>query len=160
MSTDDEITFLRTYKDFIYYFNMLDRNIGFCLRRCMTLRGTRNAERWLSVSFDSKVKQLLRLAKECGVADAFASWSSDLEKCRHLRNIVAHGNWEWHEFIDKPIQYHAPEIDDGEGSFTNDEFTARLIFLIGVSETFQKARTLVEAACDKMAHHQAAGERC
>jgi hypothetical protein len=157
MNTENEIIFLRTYKDFIYYFNMLERNIGYCLRRCMGLRGSRNADRWLSASFDSKVKRLLRLAKDCGVADAFSAWRTDLDECRHLRNIVAHGNWEWKGFLDRPIHYHAPEVEDGKGSFTNDEFKSRLTFLIEVSETFRKTRTQVEAACERQAQHRAAG---
>ena len=154
MNTENEITFLRTYKDFIYYFNMLERNIGYCLRYCMTAFGTMNPDRWLSASFDSKVKRLLALAQETGVADTFSAWSSDLDDCRHLRNVVAHGNWEWMEFLDAPIQYHAPEIEDAKGGFTNEEFQSKLTVLIGVSETFQKTRAQLEAACEKQAQHQ------
>ena len=153
MNTKDEFTFLRTYKDFIFYFNMLERNIGYCLRKCLALRGNVNADRWLSASFDSKVKRLLGLAKETGVADTFSVWISDLEECRHLRNIVAHGSWDWAEFLDAPIQYHAPGIIDGKGCFTNEEFKSKLTFLIGVFETFRRIRTRLEAACAKQAQH-------
>ena len=151
MDTENEIIFLRTYKDFIYYFNMLERNIGYCLRYCMKSRGNVNSGKWLSASFDSKVKRILRLAKESGVDDKFSAWSSDIEECRHLRNIVTHGNWEWREFLDKPILFHAPEIEEGKGQFTNDEFKSKLTFLIKVSDTFRKIRTPLEAACEKQA---------
>ncbi len=149
INTENEIIFLRTYKDFIYYFNMLEHNVGYCLRNCMKLRGNIHPDRWLSVSFDSKVKRICKLAKEYGIDDKFSAWSSDIEECRHLRNIIAHGSWEWKEFLDKPIQFHAPEIESGRGQFTNDEFRSKLTFLKKVSETFRKIRTLLETACQK-----------
>ena len=111
MNTENEIIFLRTYKDFIYYFNMLERNIGYCLRYCLKQSCNENPDKWLSVSFNSKVKKILSLAKEVGVEDKFSEWSSDINTCRHLRNIISHGNWEWIAFLEKPIQYHAPEIE-------------------------------------------------
>jgi hypothetical protein len=151
MNTENEIIFLRTYKDFIYYFNMLERNIRYCLRYCLKQSCNENPDKWLSVSFNSKVKKILSLAKEVGVEDKFSEWSSDINTCRHLRNIISHGNWEWKAFLEKPIQYHAPEIENGQGEFTTAEFKSKLTFLIKVSETFSEIRTPLEIECQKKA---------
>ncbi len=149
MNSENEIIFLRTYKDFIFYFNMLERNIGYCLSCCLKSYGNKNSDKWLVTSFDSKVKRILKLAKRMGVDEKFCTWNSDIEECRHLRNIIVHGNWEWHEFSDKPIRFHAPEIENGKGEFTNDEFKSKLNFLKIASETFAKIRTQLETACQK-----------
>ncbi len=149
MNIENEIIFLRTYKDFIYYFNMLERNIGYCLRYCLKSSCNETPDKWLSVSFNSKVKKILSLAEEVGVGDNFSAWSSDINICRHLRNIISHGNWEWRDFLEKPIQYHAPEIENGKGEFTTAEFKSKLTFLKEVSETFSKIRTPLEIECQK-----------
>ena len=151
MNKDNEIGFLRTYKDFIYYFNMLERNIGYCLRHCLNLLNNMKTDKWLNVSFDSKIKRILSLAKEVGIDDKFSAWSSNINDCRHLRNIVTHGEWEWRGFSDKPIQFHAPEISNGKGEFTVAEFEAKLTFLKNVSDTFREIRTPLEIACQKYA---------
>ncbi len=148
MKTENEIDFLRTYKDFIYYFNMLERNIGYCLRSCLKSQSMK-PEKWLKVSFDSKIKRILKLAKEVGVDDKFSVWSSDINECRHLRNIVTHGEWEWREHLDKQILYHAPEINNAQGEFTVAEFESKLTFLKAVFETFMKIRAPLESACEK-----------
>ena len=147
MKKDNEIDFLRVYKDFIYYFNMLERNIGYCLRICLKSHNNTNSTKWLNANFDSKVKRILRLAKEVGVDDKFSVWSSDINECRHLRNIVTHGQWEWREHLEKPILFHAPEINNGQGEFTITEFESKLTFLKVVSDTFREIRTPLEIAC-------------
>lgn len=148
MKKDNEIDFLRTYKNFIYYFNMLERNIGYCLRYCLKPHNM-NSDKWIYVSFDSKIKRILSLAKKVGVDDKFSQWKLDINECRHLRNIVTHGRWEWREFSNKPIQFNAPEINNGKGEFTNTEFESKLTFLKAVSHTFSEIRALLEIAYQK-----------
>jgi len=91
----------------------------------------------------------MSLATVVGVESTFSSWNSDIQTCRQLRNIITHGNWEWHQFLDKPIQYHAPEIENNKGEFTVEEFSAQLIFLQEVSDTFREIRKILEIACEK-----------
>lgn len=156
MTSGKEIEFLRTYKNFIYTFNMLDRNIGYCLRYCSKRALQKNPEKWISASFDSKIRKVIILAKSFDLDTVFSEWHSNVEKCRYLRNIVAHGHWEWLDYLEKPIHYHAPEIKNGKGSFTVDEFQEKLIFLQDVGESFREIRKSLELACEKLVQPDAA----
>lgn len=151
MNIKGEIEFLRTYKDFIYHFNMLERNIGYSLRHCSSKKGNQNPEKWHSATFDSKVKKIISLATEHGIYDVFSDWHAQVQECRHLRNIISHGSWEWHWSHQEPIHFHAPEIEDGEGRFTTKEFQERFIYLKQVAETFGTIRTPLEIAVEKAA---------
>ena len=146
MNTEDEIRFLRTYKDFIYFFNILEGNLGYCLRYCLSKKGNQNPEKWLSASFDSKIKRVMALAKQHGVSETFSVWHTEVQACRHVRNIVSHGYWEWKWWLPEPIYFHAPEIENGEGQFTMEEFQLKLVYLKNVSEKFHTIRTILERA--------------
>ncbi|MDT8389282.1 MAG: hypothetical protein RRC34_02100 [Lentisphaeria bacterium] len=146
MNTEGEIEFLRAYKDFVYYFNMLERNIGYCLRFCSGKEGNQNPEKWHSANFDAKVKKVIALAKKYGVYEAFTGWHREIKKCRHLRNIVSHGSWEWKWWLPKPIFFHAPEFEDGKGEFTVEEFQERLSHLRNVPDVFRAIRSRLESA--------------
>ncbi len=151
MNTEEEISFLRAYKDFIYYFNMLERNIGYCLRYCLSKNGNRNPEKWLSASFDSKLKKVMALAKQHGVSEAFSDWHTEIQACRHLRNIISHGSWEWKGWLPEPIYFHAPEIENGEGQFTTEEFQHKLVYLKDVAKKFGTIRTILERKVESAA---------
>ena len=86
MNTEKEIDFLRTYKDFIYYFNLLDSNIGLSIRYCLALTKPEESEKWLTKSFDKKITKVLSLAKEGGLDAEFKEWHINVEECRILRN--------------------------------------------------------------------------
>jgi len=156
MTKNSEITFLRTYKDSIYYFNILDRNMGYCLRWCMRSgRNNRVSEKWLKLTFDQKFKKILLLAKKASSEAAFEVWSQKMEECRRMRNIIVHGHWEWKDFLERPIHYHAPEPFNQEGNFTVEEFQDQLSLLHEASELFSKLRTVLEEAADQEAQHVA-----
>ena len=149
MNSEHEIDFLRTYKDFIYFFNMLECNIGYSLRYCTERTKNKNPGKWLDASFDSKIKKVVKLVNAHKLETVFHDWLSDVEKCRHLRNIVAHGHWEWRENLERPILYHALDIPKGQGSFTVEEFQLKLRFLQDVGTSFNKIRAQLEAACHR-----------
>jgi hypothetical protein len=152
MTKDSEIMFLRAYKDFIYYFNMLDRNMGYCLRWCMCSgQNNRTSQNWLEVTFSRKFKKILFLAKEASSETLFDSWTRKMEACRRMRNIIVHGHWEWKNFLDRPIHYHAPEPFNQEGSFTVEEFQDQLSLLLETSELFSRLRPVLEKVADQEA---------
>ena len=146
MKTENEIDFLRTYKDFIYFFNMLERNLGSSLRFCARTTGHKTPEKWHTANFEKKIKKFMSLAKSNDLGAEFEDWHTKVQKCRHLRNIIAHGEWLWREWLEKPILYHAPDFPNGEGSFTTQEFMEKLNFLKEVLESFQELRTPLEQA--------------
>ena len=158
MSREDEIDFLRAYKDFIFYFNMLERNIGYCLSICLKRKGNGCSEKWLTASFDMKVKRLMILAKELELHEKFETWHLRVRRIRHLRNIVSHGQWEWKDWLSEPIYFHAPEIENGKGKFTIQEFRGKLSELLEISEVFSDIRTLLERASEKKTQQVAGGD--
>jgi hypothetical protein len=130
MTEHKEIVFLRTYKDFIYKFNMLDRNMAYFLRDCMrSVQGNSSTDKWHKVTFDQKLKKLLSIANKSIPERQYKILSQKLEECRLLRNVVVHGHWEWREFLDEPILYHTPEPFNQEGSLTVKAFQDKLSFL-------------------------------
>jgi hypothetical protein len=150
MTKDSEITFLRAYKDSIYFFNMLDRNMGYCLRWCMRSgRNNHASKKWLEVTFNQKFKKIQFLAKEASSEALFEEWSQKMEECRRMRNIIVHGHWEWKDFLERPIHYHAPEPFNQEGSFTVEEFQDQLSLLHETSKMFSKLRPVLEKIADQ-----------
>ena len=141
-----ELHFLRTYKEFIFVFNMFERNIGYCLRHCVQ---NRNPKKWLEVSFDAKVKKLMLLVASVNLTEKFSGLHEDLEKCRRLRNVLVHGEWRWKENQPKPIHYHCPEIENEEGYISNSEFDTRLVFLKSVFDNFDRLRDQLEQEIEK-----------
>jgi hypothetical protein len=156
MNPEKEIDFLRTYKDFIYYFNMLEQNIGYCLQTTSKMIKQKNPNIWLTCSFDRKIKRLIKLAGMYNLETLFHEWHLKVQECRHLKNIIAYGRWEWSESNDKPIGYHATEIKNGKGSFTTNEFRVKLKFLQEIFKSFHAIRTPLELACSKSAQQHTA----
>ncbi|WP_269527235.1 hypothetical protein [Coraliomargarita parva] len=155
MNTKGEIEFLRTYKDFIYHFNLLDRNMGYCLRYCLQRNGNESPEKWLSQSFDSKRKRILGLADEHDLNETFSEWNSRLEGIRHFRNIISHGAWEWKRWLSEPIHYHAPEIENGKGTLSLDAFEDKFFELKKCADEFSDIRTSLEISVEKMTQQPA-----
>jgi hypothetical protein len=156
MTKNSEITFLRTYKDLIYYFNMLDRNMGYCLQLCMRSgRNSRASGKWLKLTFDQKLKKILLLAKQASSESVFEVWSQKMEECRRMRNIIVHGHWEWKDFLERPIHYDASQPFNQEGSLTVEEFQDQLSLLHEASELFSKLRPVLEKVVDHDTQHVA-----
>ena len=150
MTEDPEIVFLRAYKDFIYSFNMLDRNMAYCLCIC-SKNGKENKSiwKWHKVTFDQKLKKLLSIAKKNVSDKQYNILSQKLEECRRLRNIVVHGHWEWREHLDEPIHYYAPEPFEQKGSLTVKTFQDKLSFLEEACRFFRDLRPSIEASLCK-----------
>lgn len=122
-----ELRYLRAYQGFIYQFNMLDRNIAYCLASARK-RPDESAtiERFLSFSFDQKVKKLKALVGRSGIELPFQEFFSIVEHCRIMRNKIVHGNWEFGDFLDGPIRFHIPAPVAERGSYTLDSFEREL----------------------------------
>ena len=146
MIEDSEIVFLRTYKDFIYYFNMLESNMAYCLRYCFRVKQENNSvEKWHKASFDQKLKKISMIAKKNIPKEQYETLFQKLGECRQLRNVVVHGHWEWKDFLDEPIHYHAPEPFNKNGSLTVKAFQEHLSFLKETFQFFMDLRPAIEA---------------
>ena len=159
MNTEGEIEFLRTYKDFIYHFNMLDRNVGYCLCYCLQREGNESPEKWLYQSFDSKRKRILSLANENELSEEFNEWDSQVEKIRHFRNIISHGAWDWNWWLPDPIHYHAPEIENGKGALSLTAFKQKFNELKNCAYEFSDIRTSLEISIAQKTQPVASGQR-
>ena len=148
MSTGTELEFLRIYKDFILYFNLLDTNLGLCLWHCGRYMGSDNPDKWREKSFDKKVKKVMSLVVEHSLESVFATWHKSIQDCRGFRNIVVHGQWRWRESCEKQIRYECLLSSD-LGDLTIDEFRSKLVFVKDLLTTFNEIRELLDLACRK-----------
>jgi len=145
MAEASEIVFLRTYKDFIYSFNLLDRNMAYFLHYC--LKGKAKyiiGNNWLKVTFDRKSKKILKIAEGIVSETIYDDFANKIEKCRHMRNAIVHGTWEWKGFLSLPIHYHVPEPFNEKGSLSAEEFQEQLHYLEGTMELFMDLRSIIE----------------
>ena len=74
----------------------------------------------------------------------YDDFSSKIEECRRMRNVIVHGNWEWRGFLDSLILYHAPEPFNQQGSLKVREFQEQLCFLEKTMELFSNLRPVIE----------------
>lgn len=159
MAEESEIVFLRTYKNFIYTFNLLERNMAYFLHHC--LKGKCKAgggNIWLKVTFDQKSKKIQKIAKGIVSETIYDNFSGKIEKCRHMRNAIVHGNWEWKSFLSSPIHYHAPEPFNEKGSLNVEEFKDQLRYLEGTVELFRDLRAIIEKGLLKNSQHIAGAD--
>lgn len=138
---ESEIQFLRTYKDYIYLFNMLERNIVYCLWHAN--RGS-DVDRFSKYSFDEKARRLERLVKANGLEEPFGGWLASVERCRKTRNRIVHGSWEFRQWLDKPIRFHIPAPVEEQGELSMGEFVEELEALKKTANEFSRLRRQYE----------------
>lgn len=99
---------------------------------------------WLKVSFDQKSKKILKIAEGIVSETIYENFTNKIEKCRHMRNAIVHGSWEWKGFLSSPIHYHAPEPFNEQGSLSVEEFKEKLHFLVDAMELFNNLKLIIE----------------
>lgn len=125
-TTDGEVGFLRRYKEAIYYFNMLDRNMAYCIRAARQRAGTESAVRKIHAqSFDTKLGKINSIIKAKDRVADYHDFSELAEQCRLLRNRLVHGHWEFKDWLKKPIHFHVPSPLEESGALTHEEFAVQ-----------------------------------
>jgi hypothetical protein len=139
VSDSPEIIFLRGYKDAIMHFNMLDRNLAYCLQWASTYAGIEvDLLAVLSYSFDKKVKKIVCLIKTRGRKSEYAEFLRLAEQCRTQRNRLVHGHWEFVPRLPKPIRFQVPAPFEEEGYMTQNEFSVLVSPFLLLSSLFIK----------------------
>src|SRR6266540_1347197 len=125
LSKSPELVFLRGYRDAITHFNMLDRNLAYCLRWASIYDGREvDLMSVLSCSFDKKLKKIVRLIESRDRQAEYGDFLVLAEQCRTLRNKLVHGDWKFVPHLPKPIRFHVPAPFEEEGYMTEREFSA------------------------------------
>jgi hypothetical protein len=140
-----ELQFLRTFKDYIYYFNMLERNIVYCLS--YAIRGgdyNSKVDKFSRLSFDEKVRRLKKLIKKNEIENIFSKWFESIEYLRKKRNTLVHGQWDFRWWIEKPILFDMPAPIKEKGELTIDEFKKEFEVLKKVNQDFCDLREKYE----------------
>lgn len=140
-----ELQFLRTFKDYIYYFNMLERNIVYCLSHAT--KGddySSKVDKISSFSFDKKRRRLKNLIKRNEIENVFAKWFESVEYCQSMRNKIVHGHWEFNSFLKAPIQFDISAPTKKKGAYTMGEFIKEFEKLKKVTEDFSQIRSKYE----------------
>jgi hypothetical protein len=152
MTSNKEIElFLSKFvRDYIFHFNMLERNIAYSLRHIRKQdSGSISIESLLAMPFCKKISKLEKVISEQSLNTNICEWLEAIDHCRTMRNRLVHGNWEvvWH--LDKPIRFDACQIKSGdqsivEGNYTIESLSEELIELKKVAEDFSKLRSKYE----------------
>jgi hypothetical protein len=118
-----ELEFLRNYKDALMHFNMLDRNMAYCLRSASGLSGPEmDCAKFMRYPYDKKLGKVKALIQSKGLMEKCGEFLALAERCRLLRNRIVHGHWDFFEHSDKPVRFHVPMPFEEGGSLTIDEF--------------------------------------
>ena len=142
---DLELQFLRTFKEYIYYFNLLERNIVYCL----SYPNHRNdysltVDKFNKLSFDEKVRKLKRFIKRNELEDIFSKWFESVEYLRKKRNTLVHGQWDFRWWLEKPILFDIPAPIKEKGELTIEDFKKEFEVLKKAAEDFSKLRSEYE----------------
>ena len=148
MTSNEEIElFLSKFvRDYIFHFNMLERNIAYSLRHVNKQdSGSTSIESLLAMSFCKKISKLKNIISEQSLDREFCEWLETIDRCRTVRNRLVHGHWEvlWH--LDKPIRFDACQNKSSnqskdEGDYTIESLSEELIELKKVAEDFSRLR--------------------
>ena len=131
-----ELLFLRSYRDAIMYFNMLDRNLAYCLRWAAESAGrSASLSVILALPFDRKLKKVVALIRRKKRKSEYAEFLSLAEECRKMRNKLVHGHWEFVPRLEQPIRFHVPAPFEEKGGVTQEEFS-------GLAASFGRANSL------------------
>lgn len=123
---ESELRFLRQYKDAILHFNLLDRNLAYCLAwATRPMNAGPDFAKAFCLSYDRKLRRIASLIKSRNHEEAYRDFSSLAEQCRLLRNRLVHGRWEFKAWLEKPISFHIAEPFEESGRLTQEEFAAQ-----------------------------------
>lgn len=119
------------------HFNMLDRNMAYCLRQASS-----NSEHAVSLksvfsfAYDKKLKKIQTLIRERKRESEYSDFLNSAHQCRSLRNKLVHGHWEFVPCRHKPIRFEVPAPYEEQGYLTQDEFSAQGDFLQHTNSMF------------------------
>ncbi len=152
MTSNEEIElFLSKFvRDYIFHFNMLERNIAYSLRHVNKQdSGSTSIESFLALSFCKKISKLKNIISKQSLDHEFCEWLEAIDHCRTMRNLLVHGHWEvmWH--LNKPIRFDACQIKSSKqsrvvGNYTIESLSEKLFELKKAVEDFSKLRSKYE----------------
>jgi hypothetical protein len=116
-----ERCFAKGVRDYIFRFNMLERNIAYSLSFVKAQCGEMVAIKdLLALPFNEKISRLKEVVHQRSLGDAFSDWFDSVDHCRIMRNRIVHGHWELSPFQQEPIRFDASIM--GKGNFTVKKF--------------------------------------
>ena len=148
-----EHEFAMAFARYVNLFNMLERNIGLCIRYKQVQPEFRATAKQLdNLSFNGKLERLTTIVDQNGfdiskkgLKKDYARWLQLMDKSREARNLYVHGDWYVCVEAKQPIQFTPlrwveRENEDRTERMTMDEFLARMKELDHVSEQFHLLR--------------------
>jgi len=91
--------------EYLNTFNYIELNVGLCIRYLSGL-DTQNMDNKISkMSFDKKIKYLLKLASDNDNRKDLYSWCEEVNDKRHERNMYMHGQWNYIPCFEKGVEF-------------------------------------------------------
>jgi hypothetical protein len=145
-----EEIFSKTIRDYIFHFNMLERNMGYSLDHVAHRFDEYKKNKQLSeLPFCEKIKTIKKIVSGKSLNKQFEHWFQSIDHCRKLRNFIVHGHWETKWFLEKQIHFDSTNMNvadksQAKGNFTVEEFTQELKYLKVIANEFSGLRTKYE----------------
>jgi len=147
MSRDNQLVrkFNGLLVDYLNTFNLLELNVGLCVRFLSSL-DTEDANKKLEkMSFEKKLEQLLDLtASENG--SEIHKWCEEAHAKRHERNMYMHGQWEFFPHLDESVEFSiAPWVKEKYSSiYPGNRFSLQKLesIVLDIKASFQQLMLL------------------
>lgn len=140
--------FTAAFANFINQFNLLEINIGLCLRLSPTNPELRATNKQLdSLPFHGKLELLTMLVDQNafvtskkGLRKEYHAWLLSMNQMRAARNSYIHGYWDVYPSVERPIRFR-PMVWETAGERNGAEDMTLLEFLEqmeGFNQTFKQ----------------------
>lgn len=141
VSDSPELLYLRKYQQAVMSFNRLERNMAFCIGwAARSVPRDVDMAAIHSYSYDKKLRKIRLLVREKKLETAYTDFLDSAERCRLFRNKMVHGDWQFVAHLEQPIRFHVLAPHEERGSFTQEEFAARVDDVEAIGSLFSKLR--------------------
>jgi hypothetical protein len=108
-----EHEFSTAFANFINQYNLLELNIGLCIRSQMVRSEYRVTDKQLdTLSFHGKLERLTKLVDQNsfmiskkGLGKEYHAWLLSMNQMRTMRNSYIHGYWDVYPSVERPIRF-------------------------------------------------------
>lgn len=140
--------FATAFANFINLYNLLEINIGLCLRLSPTNPELRATNKQLdSLSFHGKLQRLTKLVdqqafatRKKGLRNEYHSWLQVMDETRTARNRYIHGYWDVYPAVERSVRFRPMAWEESETKRCTEEMTLPefLEQMKELSQTFDK----------------------
>jgi len=98
--------------DYLRYFNLLELNVGLCIRRLSGIDESEIHRKLDKMSFEKKLEYLLELSSKENDSE-LKNWCKEAHARRQERNMYMHGQWAFIPHLEEGVEFLlAPWVEE------------------------------------------------